>query len=30
MAECAKDIKKVSLELGGDAAVHRVRRCRPG
>ena len=28
--QCAPTIKKLSLELGGNAPVHRLRRCRPG
>ena len=29
LAQCAPTIKKTSMELGRQRAVHRVRRCRP-
>ena len=29
MAECAKTVKRTSMELGGQRAVYRLRRCRP-
>ena len=29
MAQCAGTVKKLSLELGRQCALHRVRRCRP-
>jgi succinate-semialdehyde dehydrogenase/glutarate-semialdehyde dehydrogenase len=30
MSQCAQTVKKLSLELGGNAPVHRVRRCGSG